>query len=94
MKIYETISTNIDIQDGEFDKVLYISKERAIQAMRDLVSNKQATNIVEDIDGKLESYDMRNLEFTKFNGCPAIYYRSHYGNYRMVIWIRERIVIE
>lgn len=92
MKVFEVLSTNIDVNDGTFVKTLYSSLKSAINAAQIELENKKASNVVEDFEGKLSEYDGKSLEYTACKNNPAIYYRSYYGDYRCVIYIKTRTV--
>lgn len=92
MKVYEVISTNLDVQDGYFCNVLFQDIETAKAYCRKELENKQAKNVTEDFEGKLEKFQDKSLEYTVCNGNPAIYYNSHFGNYRCVVFIKTRQV--
>jgi hypothetical protein len=92
MKVFEVISTNIDVQDGEFCNVLFADINAAIAYCKEYFKDKNPENVVEDFEGKLSEYDGRSLEYTCHKGSPAIYYRSHFGNYRCVIYVKTRTV--
>ena len=92
MKVFEVLSTNIDINDGTFVRTLYSNIESAINAAKIELKNKKASNIVEDFEGILSEYDDKSLNYATCKNKPAIYYRSHFGNYRCVIYIATRTV--
>lgn len=92
IEVFEVLSTNIDINDGTFFKTLYTSLESAINAAKIELENKKPSNVVDDFEGKLSEYDGKSLRYTSWVNNPAIYYRSNFGNYRMVIYIVTRIV--
>ena len=91
-QIFEVISTNLDVQDGYFCNVLFKDIQSAIDYCKNEIESKNALNITEDFEGKLDSYQDKSLEYTVVKGCPAIYYTSHYGNYRCVVFIKTRQV--
>lgn len=91
-KVYEVISTNIDINDGTFIHTLYANIEDAEKACEEELKGKDGTNIVYDLEGLLKEYDGKSLEYTLCNNRPAIYHRSYFGNYRMVVFIKTREV--
>jgi hypothetical protein len=92
MEIFEVLSTNIDVNDGTFVKTLYSNLKSAINAAKIELENKKPSNVVEDFEGKLSEYDGKSLEYTACKNNPAIYYRSNFGNYRCVIYIKTRTV--
>lgn len=92
MEIFEVLSTNIDVNDGTFVKTLYSNLKSAINAAQIELENKKPSNVVEDFEGKLSEYDGKSLEYTACKNNPAIYYRSNFGNYRCVIYIKTRTV--
>lgn len=92
MKVYEVISTNLDVQDGYFCNVLFENIEIAKEYCLKEMEGKQAKNIIEDFNGELTSYQDKSLEYSIVKGCPAIYYNSHFGNYRCVVFIKTREV--
>ena len=55
MKVYEVISTNLDVQDGYFCNVLFQDIETAKAYCRKELENKQAKNVTEDFEGKLQT---------------------------------------
>lgn len=89
MKIYQVQSTNMDIQDGIFSNGYFMHKHHAEDVLKGYASLHDGNNIVEDMEGKLETYDDQPLDYTIAHHKPAVYYRSHWGNYRMVVWISE-----
>ena len=90
MKVFEVISTNVDIADGEFCNVLFANINDAKEYCKKELENKKPNNVVEDFEGKLSEYDGKSLEYKHYKGCPAIFYRSHFGNYRCVVYIKTR----
>lgn len=92
MEVFEVLLTNIDVNDGTFVRALYSNLQSAINAAKIDLEGKQASNIVEDFEGKLSEYDGKSLEYTACENNPAIYYRSYYGNYRCVNYIKTRTV--
>ena len=92
MKIYEVISTNIDLKDGNFCNMLFSDIEQAKEYCKTYLQNKQGKNITEDFDGKLDSFQDRSLKYTSYINNPAIYYNSYFGNYRCVVFIKTREV--
>lgn len=92
MKVFEVLSSNIDVNDGTFVKTLYSNLQSAIKAAKIELENEEASNVIEDFEGKLSEYDGKSLEYTACKNNPAIYYRSYYGNYRCVIYIKTRTV--
>jgi len=92
MEVFEVLSTNIDVNDGTFVRTLYSNLKSAINAAQIELESKKASNIVEDFEGKLSEYDGKSLEYTACRNKSAIYYRSHFGNYRCVIYIATRNV--
>lgn len=89
-KVFEVKSTNIDLQDGIFCNVLFDSMDKAIDYCKQELSDKNPKNVTEDFDGTLTEFQDASLFHSL--GRPAIYYNSHYGNYRMVIYVQERSV--
>lgn len=85
--IYKVIAYNLDIKDGYFLNTLFFKKEAAFKYAEEQVKEKQGKNPVIDITGNLKSYEDKNLEYEMCHNQTAIYYRSHFGNYRMVIYI-------
>jgi hypothetical protein len=94
MKIYQVQSTNMDIQDGIFSNGYFMHKHHAEGILKSHASLHDGKNIVEDMEGKLETYDDQSLNYTIAHHKPAVYYRSHWGNYVMVVWISEVYVQE
>ncbi len=92
MIVYEVISTNLDISDGCFSKGLFADLDSAKEYCRKELESKEAKEIVEDFEGALEKYQDKSLEYTVCKGEPAIYYKSHYGNYNMVIFVQSKTV--
>jgi len=92
MQVFEVLSTNIDVNDGTFVRTLYSSLKSAIKAAQIELESKKASNVVEDFEGKLSEYDGKSLEYTACKNKPAIYYRSHFGNYRCVIYVATKEV--
>ncbi len=92
MLVYEVISTNLDINDGEFCNVLFADLDSAKEHCRKELEGRQAKEIVEDFEGILAKYQDKSLEYTVCKGKPAIYYKSHYGNYNMVVFVKSRTV--
>ena len=89
MKIYQVQSTNMDIQDGIFTNGYFMHKHHAEDILKGYASLHDGNNIVEDMDGKLETYDDQSLKYSPYHNKPAVYYRSNWGNSRMVVWISE-----
>lgn len=92
MNVFELLSTNIDVNDGTFIRTLYSNLDSAINAARIEMESKKSSNIIEDFEGTLNEYDGKSLDYTACKGKPAIYYRSHYGNYHCVVYIEKRTV--
>jgi len=92
MKVFEVLSTNIDLNNGTFVRTLYSNIESAINTAKIELKNKKASNVVEDFEGILSEYDGKSLNYAACKDKPAIYYRSHFGNYRCVIYIATRTV--
>jgi len=90
--IYEVISTNLDCNDGYFTNVLFTKLSDAIEYARKELSTKHPNNVVEDINGELNEYGGKSLNYSVSHKRPAIYYHSHYGDYRCVYFIRERSI--
>jgi hypothetical protein len=57
MKIYKVQSTNMDIQDGIFSNGYFMHKRHAEDILKGYASSKDGNNVVEDLEGKLETYD-------------------------------------
>ena len=93
MQVYEVISTNLDIQDGYFCNVLFSDLESAKKYCKEELEGKKGKDITEDFEGELGKYQGKSLNYTVCQGKPAIYYKSHYGNYNMVIFIKTRTVL-
>jgi hypothetical protein len=89
MKIYQVQSTNLDIQDGIFSNGYFMHKRHAELVLKNYAMLKDGNTVVEDLEGKLEIYEDKSLDYTIAHHKPAVYYRSHWGNYRMVVWISE-----
>lgn len=89
MKAYKVESTNIDIQDGIFDHGYFMELRHALDVIKAYASSHNGNNVVEDIEGKLETYNDNSLNYSPYHNKPAVYYQSHWGNYNMVIWIKE-----
>ena len=89
-KIYEVVNICIDSRDGMFGNVLFTYLSDAIDYCKKEIPYKRPKNIIEDIEGKLLQYDGKDLNYSPSRNCPAIYYHSYYGNYRCVIFVRER----
>jgi hypothetical protein len=92
MKIYEVISTNIDVNDGVFSEGLYANLHDAINKLGQHVNSKSGSNVQLDLEGSLETFNDKSLEYVLSKDKPAIYYRSKYGNYRMVVYVQEKTV--
>lgn len=92
MEVFEVISTNLDSQDGYFCNVLFKSIKDAKNHCKERLKGKNPKNVLEDFEGNLSEYDGKSLEYTTCKNNPAIYYRSHYGNYRCVIFVKTRTV--
>jgi len=93
MKVFEVIATNLDVNDGYFVNALYSDLDSAINCAKQHVIDKSCKSIVEDIEGVLKAYEDTSLQYDPSNEKPAIYYRSQYGNYRCVVFVKIRIVI-
>lgn len=91
-KVFEVRSTNIDVQDGIFCNVLFDTVEKAIEYCKQELTDKNPKNVTEDFEGTLTEFQGKSLEFECSSNRPAIYYNSHYGNYRCVIYIQSRSV--
>lgn len=89
MKIYQVQSTNMDVQDGIFGNGYFMHKHHAEMVLKNYAMLHDGKNAVEDLEGKLETYDDSSLDYSIAHHKPAVYYRSHWGNYRMVVWISE-----
>ena len=92
MKVYEVISTNLDIQDGYFCNILFEDMQTAKDYCKKETEGKHAKNITEDFEGKLDKFQDKSLEYTVVKGCPAVYYNSYFGNYRCVVFVKTRQV--
>jgi hypothetical protein len=90
--VYEVVSTNLDCNDGSFTNVLFALKTDAFEYCRKSLLRINPTNVIEDINGELKEYDGKDLYYSPSEGLSAIYYRSHYGNYRCVYYVRERYI--
>lgn len=90
--VFEVFTVNVDVNDGTFTRGLYSNIESAIDRCLQELEHLNATNIVEDFKGELLEYDGGSLEYRASKGLPAVYYRSHYGNYRMVVYVKTRNV--
>jgi hypothetical protein len=89
MIAYQVQSTNMDIRDGVFEHGNFFQLKHAMDIIKAYASLHEGKTITEDLDGTLKLFDKRILQYTMWYERPAVYYRSHWGNYRMVIWIRE-----
>ena len=94
MKVYQVQSTNMDVQDGVFSNGYFMHKHHAEIVLKNHAMLHNGNNVVEDMEGKLESYDNYPLKYSIYHNKPAVYYRSHWGDYRMVVWISEVYVQE
>lgn len=92
MIVYEVIATNLDTNGGYFCNVLFQDLKEAKEHCRKVLENKQAKNITEDFEGKLETFQDESLDDADSRGCPAIYYISNSANYRCVVYIKIRQV--
>ena len=92
MIIYEVITTNLDVRDGNFLNILFEKPSEAIIRMLSELEDKQPKEVVEDISGSLLEYGGKSLEYECCKGLPAVYYRSHYGDYRCVVYVKPRKV--
>jgi len=92
MEVYEVISTNLDVNDGYFINKLFSNKKAAVEYAKKDTIDKDGKNIVEDLEGTLEVYSSKDLKYQPSDKKPAIYYRSHYGNFRCVVFIKTRTV--
>ena len=92
MEVFEVKSTNLDVNDGIFADRLFSTLEGAIEQLRKIAASSNSTDIIEDIKGELEEFDGKSLKYTVCSNKPAIYYRSTYGNYRMVVFVKTRKV--
>ena len=89
MKIYQVKSTNMDIKDGIFSHGYFMHKHHAEDILKNHASLYDGKNVIEDLEGKLETYDNKSLEYTMAHHKPAVYCHSYWHNYRMVVWISE-----
>ena len=89
MKVYQVQSTNMDIQDGIFSNGYFMHERHAKMVLKNHAVIYDGKDVIEDIEGKLETYDGQPLKYSEYHNKPAVYYRSHWGNYRMVVWISE-----
>jgi hypothetical protein len=94
MKIYKVLSTNMDVRDGIFEHGYFIHKIHAEDILKGYVQIKESQNQVFDLDGELETYFDHNCKHNDWYNKPAVYYKSYYGNYSMVMWIKEVYVQE
>jgi len=92
MEVYEVIATNLDLNDGYFCNVLFTNLQSAINYCEQTIEQKQVKAVVRDLEGISEEYEFKSLEFTPSVNRPAIYYRSQYGDYWCVIFVKKRIV--
>lgn len=86
--VFQVTVRNLDVEEGEFPQNTFGSQDDAIASMRRYFEGKQASNIVEDLTGQLKEYDERNLQYGNSNGKVAIYYRTHWGSYRSVVYLK------
>jgi len=89
MKVYKVQSTNMDVQDGTFEHGYFMQKKHAEDALKAYSQQFEGKEEVLDLGGKLDEYSGRSLRYTRWHYKPATYHKSHWGNYRMVIWISE-----
>lgn len=92
MKVYEVKSTNIDVNDGVFVRVLFSDMKKAIDFCKQELEDKKPKNVIEDFEGTLGEFQDKSLNYTPCLGKPAIYYNSNYGNYRCVVYVETREV--
>lgn len=92
MNVYEVISTNLDVNDGFFVNVLFDNIDKAFKFCKEELEGKEPNNVTEDFEGLLQSFQDKSLEYAASYNNPAIYYNSHYGNYRCVVFIKIRKV--
>lgn len=88
--IYEVISTNLKVRDGEFVNELFFSKEAAYNRCLEYVKSKQGKDMQEDPNGELAMYLDTSLNYAPSSGSAAVYYTSYYGAYPMACFVRER----
>lgn len=55
MKVYKVESTNMDIQDGIFGNGYFMELRHALDVIKAHASLHNGSNVVEDLDGKLET---------------------------------------
>ena len=92
MEVYEVIATNLDCKDGDFVNALFLDIEQAKVFCQEEISNKSPKNVTLDFEGKLGIFDGKSLNYAPSSNKPAIYYNSHFGNYRCVVYIKTRKV--
>jgi hypothetical protein len=91
--IFAVISHNLDIpSDGHTVLRHYHDKSDAFKHCIKYVEQKQGSEVFEDSTGMFQcSMGMKgvSLEYRTPKGRPAIYYKSHYGNYNCCIYLKR-----
>ena len=88
LTIYQAISSNLDVNENDCILASFANKEEAIQYLHEDVVRKGGKDIMLDLEGLLEEYEGKSLDYQSSHHEPAIYYRSDYGNYRCARYVR------
>jgi hypothetical protein len=89
MEAYKVLSTNMDVQDGIFEHGYFMNQRHAEDILKGYAQQMQGKDEVLDLDGKLTDYKDHTLKYGMSENKPAVYYLSHWGNYRMAMWIKK-----
>jgi len=92
MNVFEIISTNLDINDESFLALLFADIEEAKRKALEEVESHGAKGVVHDFEGILTEFEGKTLKNKVSYGKPAVYYRSHFGDYRCVVFVKTREV--
>lgn len=94
MKIFKVVSINLDISEPIITCNYWTNFDAAWDYISADAREKQRTEVTPDVYGLASQYLGKSLEWTHAHTKPAIYYRSHYGNYRCALYIQEIHVYE
>jgi hypothetical protein len=89
MEAFKVLSTNLDIQDGVFEHGYFMHVRHAEDILKGYAQQFRGNEEVLDLEGKLDKYQGYSLEYSMPANKPAVYYLSHWGNYKMAMWIQK-----
>lgn len=90
---FKAVSYNLDVpSDGYSTTGYYVEESDAYQVCLNWVKDHHGKQAYEDPKGEFKrscGLTGKSLEYTGSRGNPAIYYKSHYGDYNCVVYVAK-----